>query len=37
VMAVMGYWAALVPVALVCLILYLCRARGPRVSLPAGA
>jgi ABC-2 type transport system permease protein len=37
VMAVMGYWTALVPIALVCVILYLCRARGPRVSLPAGA
>jgi ABC-2 type transport system permease protein len=37
VMAVMGYWSALVPVALACLILWFSRARAPRVTLPAGA
>ncbi|WP_158817941.1 hypothetical protein [Methylocapsa sp. S129] len=37
VMAVMGYWAALVPVALACLILWLSRSRSLRVSFPAAA
>lgn len=37
VMAVMGHWSALVPVALACLILWLSRSQPARVSLPAAA
>jgi ABC-2 type transport system permease protein len=36
-MAVMGYWSALVPVLLACLILWLSRSRPRRVSFPASA
>jgi ABC-2 type transport system permease protein len=37
VIAVMGHWSALLPVALAGIILWLSRARSGRVSLPAGA
>jgi ABC-2 type transport system permease protein len=36
-MAVMGFWSAVVPVLLACLILWLSRSRPRRVSFPASA
>jgi ABC-2 type transport system permease protein len=37
VIAVMGHWSALVPVALACFVLWLSRSRPMRLSLPASA
>jgi ABC-2 type transport system permease protein len=37
VIAVIGSWSALIPIALACVILWLSRSSGARISRPANA